>query len=238
MRIDGRHWRKPATTCPVPEPTSRKDSARGKYRSRTYSMSAMRPWNQKCSRSALSTWSKNAASKPAPSAAAGMRPRIPSRISAVQLQRGHRHSVAAKRCVQGKQTFMAARPARRVGGLCEDATPRLGRHLLVDPRVGFPHPRFECDRRRPAEALPNQCVVAVAATHTLRCVELVAAYQSHAGDRFDDVHQLVDGHELLAADVQRLGDIAPHQTQRPFQAIVDIGEASRLLPVSPNLDLT
>ena len=60
----------------------------------------------------------------------------------------------------------------------------------------------------PSPQLLDQRVVAVAAAHALGRVELVAALELHAGDLLDDVDQLVDGDQLVAADVERLDDVA------------------------------
>src|SRR5690606_38227925 len=41
---------------------------------------------------------------------------------------------------------------------------------------------------------------------------------------------------LVAADVDRLADVAGHEPQRALEAVVDVGEAARLLAVAPDLD--
>ena len=69
------------------------------------------------------------------------------------------------------------------------------------------------------------------------CVELVAALQRDSRDAFDDVDQLVDRDQLIAADVERLIDLTVHQPERALEAVVDVGEATRLLAVAPDLDL-
>jgi hypothetical protein len=46
---------------------------------------------------------------------------------------------------------------------------RAAGHLVVDPAVGLPQPDLEWNRRRRAQPLNDQGVVAVAAAHPLRC---------------------------------------------------------------------
>ena len=58
-----------------------------------------------------------------------------------------------------------------------------------------------------------------------------------AGNPFDHVDELVDRHELVAADIQRLANVAGHQPQRAGKTVVDIHEASRLPAVAPDFDL-
>src|SRR4030095_15180920 len=119
----------------------------------------------------------------------------------------------------------------------EHAMARFGFHLLEDPVVGVPHAVLEPYRRCPPKLLSDARVVAVAAAHALRRVELVSARQLQTGDVFNEVDQLIDGDELLAPDVERFGDSAVHQPQRALETIVDVGEAARLFAVAPDLDV-
>src|SRR5213078_630963 len=57
-----------------------------------------------------------------------------------------------------------------------------------------------------------------------------------AGDLFDHIHQAVDGHQLVGAEVQRLLDVAVKDAIDAIQAIVDVHKASRLMAVAPDLD--
>src|SRR6188472_4474955 len=101
-------------------------------------------------------------------------------------------------------------------------------HLTPYPLVGLSHAVLETDGRRPAKALLDQAVVAVATAYTFGCVQLVSARQRHAGNALDDVDQLIDGYQLVAADVQRFDDVTVHETKRPLETIVDVGKAARL----------
>src|SRR5207253_1525498 len=58
-----------------------------------------------------------------------------------------------------------------------------------------------------------------------------------AGNVFDDVDELIDRDELVAADVERLATVAGHQPVRALEAVVDVHEASRLLAVAPHIDV-
>ena len=69
--------------------------------------------------------------------------------------------------------------------------------------------------RLPAELPLDHGVVAVAAAHALGGVELVVPLELDAGDPLDHVHQLVDGDQLAAAEVDRLGDVAVGDVEGP-----------------------
>src|SRR5262249_40202064 len=90
----------------------------------------------------------------------------------------------------------------------EDAPARRQHHLIVNPPVGFLHAVTEPDRRRPAHLPLDLRVVAAASADAFRRTQVVAPLEFHAGDALDDVEQLIDGHELVAADVERLANRA------------------------------
>src|SRR5882762_8006674 len=110
-------------------------------------------------------------------------------------------------------------------------------HLVVNPPVGLLETVAQRDRRRPSELLLDQRVVAAAAAHTLGRVEIVPAPELRAGDAFDDVDELIDRHELVAADVDRIADVAVHEGASAVDAVVDVHETSRLLSVAPDFDV-
>ena len=109
--------------------------------------------------------------------------------------------------------------------------------LVVDPAIGLLHAVAKRDARRPAETLHDQRVVAVAAVDALRGGQVVSALQFDAGNVFDDVHQLVDRDRLVAAEIERLDDVAGHDHLGALEAVVDVHEAARLLAGAPDLDL-
>jgi hypothetical protein len=110
-------------------------------------------------------------------------------------------------------------------------------HLVVDPPVGLLHADPQLGVRLPAEHALDQCVVGVAAIDPLRRVQLVGPLQLDPGDLLHDVHQLVDGHQLAAPDVDRLHVVAVGQHLGALQAVVDVHERTGLLAVAPDLDL-
>src|SRR5439155_8515684 len=87
--------------------------------------------------------------------------------------------------------------------------------LVVDPSVRLLHTVAKLYRRCPTELLSNECVVAAAAAHSLGRRQVVPSRETDAGDFFDDVDQLVDGDELVTADVDGLADVAPHERTGP-----------------------
>src|SRR5688572_5504969 len=109
-------------------------------------------------------------------------------------------------------------------------------HLAVNPFIRLTHPVLQPDGRCPAKFLGDESIVAVAAAYTLRGVKLVASAQLHARNGLHDVHELIDCHELVAADVERFGDVAGHQRLSAVEAIIDEGKAARLFTVAPDLD--
>src|SRR5438093_3169458 len=110
-------------------------------------------------------------------------------------------------------------------------------HSIVDPSVSPLEPFLERYIGFPTEPLPDQSVVAVPPPNALRRTRVVAALKLDSGYVLHDPDQLVDGHELGAADIERLDHIALHEKVRPVDAIVDKREAARLLTVAPDLDL-
>ncbi len=98
-----------------------------------------------------------------------------------------------------------------------------------DPRAG--------SARLPTQALLDQCVVAAPSAHALWGGEVIAAIQLDARDLLDDVDQLVDRDQLTAAEIDRRDDVARHDRLGSEHAVVDVGEAARLLTVAPDLDL-
>src|SRR5258706_1102206 len=83
-----------------------------------------------------------------------------------------------------------------------------GGHFAKDPVVGFLHPGAQWRRGGPAEPRRYEGVVAVAATHALGRAQVVFPLEPDAGDVLDDIDELVDRHQLAAAQVQRLAAVA------------------------------
>ena len=58
-----------------------------------------------------------------------------------------------------------------------------------------------------------------------------------SGDALDDIDELIDGDQLVATEIDRLAEITVHNSLSAFEAIVDVHEAPRLIPVAPNFNL-
>jgi len=106
----------------------------------------------------------------------------------------------------------------------------------VDPSVGFLEAFAQADGGFPAELLLDERVVAAAAADAFGGIQLVRALEFDAGDVFDHVDQLVDGHHLGAAEVDGLDDAAFHDGLGAVEAVVDVLEAAGLESVAPDLD--
>src|SRR5262245_47296364 len=121
-------------------------------------------------------------------------------------------------------------------GSGESSLTCLSSHLLVDPVVRLSQSVFQTYAGRPAKPFANQAIVTATPANTLRRVERVAPRQREPGDALHDVYELVDGHHLIAADIQRLIDLTRHQAQCSFKTVIDEGEAARLSSVAPDVD--
>ena len=72
----------------------------------------------------------------------------------------------------------------------------------------------------------------------LRGIEVVVSLELHPGDLLDDIDQLIDGDQFVAAEIERLDDVTlGHEHDRAPGAVVDVHEAARLFAVAPDLDL-
>src|SRR5262249_46539948 len=112
----------------------------------------------------------------------------------------------------------------------------VGRALL-DPSIGRDQPSAQRCRGLPAEHGSQPRIVAVAPTHALRTRGVVALHQPLVGNLRDDVDQTVDGHQFVGAEIEWRAVIRPHDAVNTFDAIINVHERSRLLPVTPNLDV-
>jgi len=108
---------------------------------------------------------------------------------------------------------------------------------VFDPGVGFGEAFAKLDRRCPVEFLLDEGVVAVAAVDALGSAEVVVALELDARDVFGYVDKLVDGDELVGAEVEGLVDLAFCDHLRALGAVVDVHEGACLFAVSPYLDL-
>src|SRR5262249_41817653 len=109
--------------------------------------------------------------------------------------------------------------------------------LVVDPSIGLLHALHERNRGSPTELLLDHRIVAAAPADSFRRVEIEATLQPHSGNPLDDVDQLVDADELIAADVDGFGHVTRHERPSARHTVVDVREGPRLLAVAPDLDL-
>ncbi len=61
--------------------------------------------------------------------------------------------------------------------------------------------------------------------------------QRLARDVADDVDEIVDGHQFIGSKIEWRAMVGPHDAVNAFNAVIDVHERSRLLPVAPDLDL-
>ena len=95
------------------------------------------------------------------------------------------------------------------------------RHRAGDPVIGCAQTVGQRGRRRPSEAFPYERVVAVASPHPFRGIEVIAAFQPDAGNSFDEVDQLINRHELVAADIPRFAHVPAPQAHRTIDSVKD-----------------
>src|SRR5215472_11096328 len=110
-------------------------------------------------------------------------------------------------------------------------------HLFLYPIVSSFESIPKPDRRFPPQALTNLGIVAVASVHSFWRIELVAAFQLHAGNVFHDVDQLINGDEFARPKIQWLVDFAFREGDCASDAVVDVHKAACLVTVAPDLNL-
>src|SRR5690242_19152615 len=115
---------------------------------------------------------------------------------------------------------------------------RMLRHLAPDPAIRYGQTSLESRSRLPAEHFAQLRVVGVATAHALRRREVVALPDRLPRSLRDEIDQLVDRHQPVRAEVQRLAMVGLHQPIDPLDAVVDVAVAPGLLTVAPHLDLS
>src|SRR6266508_6835882 len=88
------------------------------------------------------------------------------------------------------------------------SSPALGvpDNLVVNPGVSFLQPVPQPRAWLPAEMFFDQRVVAVASVDALGRFQIVTPLEFDPRDALDDVHELIDAHQFVAPQVQRLDD--------------------------------
>src|SRR5262249_46331414 len=83
----------------------------------------------------------------------------------------------------------------------------------------------------------DQRIVAVPASDTFGCVEVVLSLEFHLSNFLSDIDELINRDEFAATEIDRLDNFALHNSRRTLQAVIDIHETPRLEPISPDFDL-
>src|SRR5436309_11196029 len=109
-------------------------------------------------------------------------------------------------------------------------------HLRLDPRIRARQAGLERNPRLPAQHLAQPRVVGVAPAYALRTGD-VPFRERHAGRRADEVGQMIDRHEPVLAEIERVVISGRHHAREAVEAVVDVAERARLLAVAPDLDL-
>ncbi len=108
--------------------------------------------------------------------------------------------------------------------------------LGYDPAIGALQPDFKRDLGLPAQNVAQACVIAVATAYALGLARVVAFADALAGDGGDEVYQLVDGHQAVAAQIERMRVIGEHKTVDALHAIIDVEERAGLVAIAPDFD--
>src|SRR5690242_10820314 len=115
--------------------------------------------------------------------------------------------------------------------------PSLFTQFAGDPRVSDRQPFAQQNLWFPAKNLAKPAIVAVAAAYTLRTAQVVTLGQFLAGNIRDDIHQLIDGHQFVCTEVERVAIIGSHDADQAFHAVVNVHERTGLLAIAPYFDL-
>src|SRR5258708_5645063 len=106
----------------------------------------------------------------------------------------------------------------------------------MNPIISELEPLFERDTRFPTQDLTQFRVIAVPATDAHRLRKIIPLGDSLTGGLGDNVHQFVDRHEAIGAEIQGIGEIRPHEAINALDAVVDITIRARLFSIAPYLD--
>ena len=110
-------------------------------------------------------------------------------------------------------------------------------HLALDPAIGFLYTVAESNRRLPSQSIENHRIVAVAAIYSFRSLQIICSLEPDARYLLNNIHQLINANHLAGAKINGFVDIAVHDHLGPLNTVIDKHEASRLMSISPNIDL-
>src|SRR5437899_10156969 len=109
-------------------------------------------------------------------------------------------------------------PSAHGGSARLGANPPRPHELVVNPGVGALEAVFETRRWLPTQRRADPGVVGITAVHAPGCSEVVASSQGDAGDLLDNAHELIDGHQLAGAEIDRIEDLAFGDRPGPVHA--------------------
>src|SRR3989440_7581860 len=117
---------------------------------------------------------------------------------------------------------------------------RLRQALVVkpapDPGIRVCEAIIEPSPWLPIQHLTQTAIIAISAPDALRLGDIVLLLEVLSRDPADEVDQLVDRHEMLRSQVDRLPVVGVHDPGQPLDAVPNVAETARLLAVPPDLD--
>src|SRR5260370_31916511 len=112
----------------------------------------------------------------------------------------------------------------------------LSRDALCNPSVCWRTTLPQSYLRLPAQDRAQPRVIAVPSADPLRTRQIMAVLYRLAGDLSHDVDQLIDGHQLVRAEIERQAVVGPHDAKDSLDAIVDVHKRAGLPAIAPDLD--
>src|SRR5437016_6589707 len=140
----------------------------------------------------------------------------------------------ARRCIYTSTTTAIAGDVDIAGPRTD---PALRAELALDPPVGVCQPLLERNLRLPLQHRPEACVVAVPPPHPLGLGQVVPAPDGFPRGAGHEVHQLVDRHQPVGTEVERLRVPRSHQANDALYTVFDVTVGACLVAVAPDLDL-
>src|SRR5260370_33976404 len=95
----------------------------------------------------------------------------------------------------------------------------LSRDALCNPSVCWRTTLPQSYLRLPAQDRAQPRVIAVPSADPLRTRQIMALLYRLAGDLSHDVDQLIDGHQLVRAEVERQAEVGPHDAKDSLRGI-------------------
>src|SRR5690606_10502569 len=123
------------------------------------------------------------------------------------------------------------------------STPRTSTRVRSEPEPASRSTGTSPSNRSPAtypaptrEPGGGGCCPSCAREHP-GAIDVLQPEATLSGDVDDDLRQLVDRDHPVGPQVDRLGEVRPHQAVDALDAVVDVAERPGLLTITPDLDL-